>query len=87
MYDRKTKRAEFKERVQTIQGRMCFGGYKNAESKYNDYHSFEIHNRMALEDYAKQGNYDASKRIERDATSRIQRKAAEKRNARRTKRK
>ncbi len=85
-WEAKTKRAEFKERVQTIQGRMCFGGYKNAESKYNDYHSFEIHNRMALEDYAKQGNYDASKRIERDATSRIQRKAAEKRNARRAKR-
>lgn len=86
-WEAKTKRVEVKERVQTIQGRMCFGGFKNAESKYNNYQSFEsIHNRMSLEDYAKQGNYDASKRIEREATSRIQRKAAEKRNARRAKR-
>jgi len=73
-----------KGRVQTLQGRIHFGGFK--ESQYHYENRVNESNIMTITDYAKQGNYDASRQIERDATSRIQRKAAEKRNTRRSKR-
>jgi len=73
-------------RVQTLKGRMHFGGFKENVSHSVETLSQET-KKLSIEDQAKLGNYDASRRIERDATSRIQRKAAEKRNARRGKRK
>ena len=82
------RKVEVEGRVQTLKGRMHFGGFKNTSSSgTNESFSNTESKILSLEDHAKLGNYDASRQIEREATSRIQRKAAEKRNARRTKRK
>ena len=80
------KKVTVGERVQTIKGRLHFGGFKD-KTNIDERTIIDDRKGLKLEDHAKSGDYDASRRIEREATSRIQRKAAEKRNARRTKKK
>jgi VacB/RNase II family 3'-5' exoribonuclease len=78
------KNIEVEGRVQTLKGRMHYGGFK--ENAISDDLSNEMKT-LSIEDHARLGNYDASRRIERENTARIQRKAAEKRNTKRAKRK
>lgn len=85
-YSSMTKKVSVSGRVQTIKGRLHFGGFKD-KTNIDDRTILDDRKAVSLEDHAKSGDYDASRRIEREATSRIQRKAAEKRNARRTKKK
>jgi hypothetical protein len=71
------KESDKVNRKESLKGRLSFGGFNN----YNDVQqSSSVISGLNLEDQAKMGNYDASRRLERDATARIQRKMAEKRN-------
>ena len=82
----KPDKVQMNGRVQTLKGRVHYGGFKQSILSSLDSYSNDLKS-LTLGDQAKSGNYDASRQIEREATSRIQRKAAEKRNTRRAKRK